>query len=114
MVVGQHLLLTLRKKCRYSELFWSASSRIRTECGQMWSISPYLVQMRENAHQNNSEYGHFLGSVKSGNFFVYCVNYGALHGFIKPIKVSKLFTIKKRYMTYIKEYEEAELQIICE
>ena len=95
MVVGQHLLLTLRKKCRYSELFWSAFSRIRTECGQMWSISPYLVQMRENADQNNSKYGHFSGSVKSGNFFVYCVNYDALHSFIEPIKVSKLLTNQK-------------------
>ena len=25
--------LSLRKKCPYSELFWSAFSRIRTECG---------------------------------------------------------------------------------
>ena len=27
------------------------------------SISPYSVQMRENADQNNSEYGHFLRNV---------------------------------------------------
>ena len=27
------------------------------------SISPYSVRMRENADQNNSEYGHFLRSV---------------------------------------------------
>ena len=26
-------------------------------------ISPYSVRMRENAHQNNSKYGHFLRSV---------------------------------------------------
>ena len=26
------------------------------------SISPYSVQMRENADQNNSEYGHFSRS----------------------------------------------------
>ena len=26
-------------------------------------ISPYSVRMKENADQNNSEYGHFLGSV---------------------------------------------------
>ena len=26
------------------------------------NISPYLVRMRENADQNNSEYGHFLRS----------------------------------------------------
>ena len=45
--------LTLREKCPYSELFWSAFSRIRTR---------YSVQMRENADQYNSEYGHFLHS----------------------------------------------------
>ena len=36
---------SLRKKCPYSELFWSTFSRIR-----------------ENVDQNNSEYGHFLRS----------------------------------------------------
>ena len=36
----------------YSELFWSAFSRI-----------PYSFQMRENVDQNNSEYGHVLRSV---------------------------------------------------
>ena len=49
----------LRKKCPYSELFWSAFSRIRTEYREIWSISPYSVRMRENTDQNNSEYGHF-------------------------------------------------------
>ena len=51
---------TLRKKCPYSELFWSAFSRIRTEYGEILPISPYSVRMRENADQNNSEYGQFL------------------------------------------------------
>ena len=52
--------LPLREKCPYSELFWSAFSRIRTEYGEIRSIFPYSVRMRENADQNNSEYGHFL------------------------------------------------------
>ena len=39
---------TLREKCPYSELFWSAFSL------------PYLVQMRENTDQNNSGHGHYL------------------------------------------------------
>ena len=47
------------KKCPYSELFWSAFFRIRTEYGEI-RISPYSVRMRENADQNNSEHGHFL------------------------------------------------------
>ena len=45
------------------ELFWSAFFRIRTEYGEIRSISRYSVQMWENADQNNSEYGHFLRSV---------------------------------------------------
>ena len=49
-------LHTLRKKRPYSELFCSAFSRIRNKYGEMRSISPYLVQMRENEDQNNSEY----------------------------------------------------------
>ena len=50
----------LREKCSYSELFWSAFSRIRTEYGEIFRISPYSVWMRENTDQNNSERGHFL------------------------------------------------------
>ena len=50
------------KKCPYSELFWSAFSRLRTEYGEIRSMSPYSVRMRENADQNSSEYGHFLRS----------------------------------------------------
>ena len=54
---------TLRKKCLYSELFWSVFSRIRTEYGEIRSISPYSVQMLETTDQSNSEYGHFLRNV---------------------------------------------------
>ena len=54
---------TLRKKYPYSELFWSAFSHIRTEFEEILRISPYSVRMRENADQNNSEYGHFSRSV---------------------------------------------------
>ena len=54
---------TLPEKCSYSELLWSAFSRIWTECGEILRISPYSVRMRENADQNNSEYGHFSHKV---------------------------------------------------
>ena len=50
---------TLRKKCPYSELFWSVFFRIWAEYGEILRISPYSVRMRENTDQNNSEYGHF-------------------------------------------------------
>ena len=33
----------------------------------MLYISPYSAQMRENADQNNSKYGHFLRSGEDGN-----------------------------------------------
>ena len=49
----------LRKKCPYSELFWSAFSLIRTEYGDIQSISLYSVQMRKNADWNNAKYGRF-------------------------------------------------------
>ena len=55
--------MPLREKCPYSELFWSTFARIRIEYGEILPISPYSVQMRENADQNNSEYGHFSRSV---------------------------------------------------
>ena len=55
--------ITLHEKCPYSELFWSAFSRIWTEYGEILCISPYSARMRENTDQNHSEYGHFLRSV---------------------------------------------------
>ena len=57
------VLIPLREKCPYSELFWSFFSRIRTEYGEILRISPYSFCMRGNTGQNNSEYGHFLRSV---------------------------------------------------
>ena len=50
---------SLCEKCLHLEFFRSVFSRIRTECGEMRSISPYSVRMRENTDQKNSEYGHF-------------------------------------------------------
>ena len=50
------------KKGPYSELFWSAFSRIWTKYGDILRISPNSVQMRENTDQGNSEYEHFLRS----------------------------------------------------
>ena len=55
--------MPLREKCPYSDLFWSAFSRIRIEYGEIFCISLYSVQMWENADQYNSEYEHFLRSM---------------------------------------------------
>ena len=52
----------LHEKCPYSELFWSAFSRIWTEYREIRSICKYSVQMRENTDQNNSEYEHLSSS----------------------------------------------------
>ena len=59
--------LTLRKRCPYSELFWSVFSRIRTEYEEILRISPYSFRMRKNKDQNNSEYRHFSRSVTTKN-----------------------------------------------
>ena len=55
---------TLRKKCPYSESFWSAFFCIWIEYGEILHISPYSVRISENADLSNTEYGHFL---RSGN-----------------------------------------------
>ena len=57
--IQRAFLITLREKCPYSELFCFVFSHIRTEYGEMRSISLYLVRMLENAGQNSSEYGLF-------------------------------------------------------
>ena len=54
----------MREKNPYWELFWFVFSRIWTEYGEIRSISPYSVRMRENADQNNSEYGHLFRSAE--------------------------------------------------
>ena len=49
---------SLRKKCPFSELFWPAFSRIfpySDEYGEIRSISPYSVRMRENVGKTRSK-----------------------------------------------------------
>ena len=53
-------LSTLLDKCPYLELSSSAFSHIRTEYGEIRSISSYSVRMPENTDKHNSEYGHPL------------------------------------------------------
>ena len=57
------LSFPLRKKSPYSELFWSVFSCIRTKYGDIHSIPPNSVRVREYTNQNNSEKGHILRSV---------------------------------------------------
>ena len=61
------LCISLREKCPYRKLFWSAFSRIRTEYREILRIFSYSVRMQGNADQNNSEHEHFLRSVYNTN-----------------------------------------------
>ena len=50
------------KSARIRSVFRQYFPRIRTEYGETRSISPYLLQMRKNTDQENSEYGHYSRS----------------------------------------------------
>ena len=55
----------LRKKCPYSELFWSRftdSDWIRRNTEYLSVFSPNAEKCEKNTDQNNSEYGQFLRS----------------------------------------------------
>ena len=54
--------LQLRKKCPYSDFFWSVFSHIETEYEYLLSKSPSSVRMRKNTDQKKSEYEHFYES----------------------------------------------------
>ena len=43
-------------QCPNAEVFWSVFSHIRTEYGEIRSISPYSVRMRENMDQKKTRY----------------------------------------------------------
>ena len=62
----------MTEKCLYSEIFWSAFSRIRTEYGEIRSISQYSARMREITDQKNSECGHFSRSDKRKHKIASC------------------------------------------
>ena len=67
------MLFTLRKKCSYLEFFLSRFSRIWTEYEDVLCLSLYSVQMWEAEDQRNTEYIHFLRSVKFPGVMLYCV-----------------------------------------
>ena len=64
---------TLREKCPYSALFWSAFSRIWTECGEILHIPLYSVQMRENADQNNPNTDTFYAMIRLYMYMYLCI-----------------------------------------
>ena len=72
-IIVLHLLL--REKCPYSEFFWSLFSRIQTEYGEIWCISPYSAQTQENTKQKNSEYGLSSGHASHHSLWTLVVLY---------------------------------------
>ena len=56
-------LITLRGKCPYSEFFWSLFSRIRTEYGEIQSISVFSPNAGKYRPEKLYEYEHFSHSV---------------------------------------------------
>ena len=60
-------------KCvQIRSFFWSVFSRIRTEYGEIRSISPNSVQVRENTDQKkNSVFGHFSHSACSKSYIAW-------------------------------------------
>ena len=50
------------KSIQIWSFFWSIFSRIRTEYGEIRSISPYSVRIREIRTSKNSVFGHFSRS----------------------------------------------------
>ena len=80
---------SLCEKCPYLEFFWSIFFRICFEYGEIWSVSPYSVQMRMNADQKKSKYEHFLSSdwtsvhwttIKLTDFYLMRIMGGCLMG----------------------------------
>ena len=55
-------LLHCVKVSKYGVFFWSVFCYIRTEYGEIQSISAYSVRMRVNTVQKNSVSGHFSSS----------------------------------------------------
>ena len=56
-------ILPCVKSVQIRSFFWSAFSGIRTEYGEIQSIPPYSVRMRENTDRKNSVFGYFSGRV---------------------------------------------------
>ena len=62
-------LTTLRKKCPYSEFFWHLFSRIRTEYGEIRSISPRSVRMGKMRTRITPNTDTFYAVIKSVRLF---------------------------------------------
>ena len=89
----QLLILVLRGKCPYSELFWSVFSRILTECGEVRCISPYSVRMWENRTRITANTDTFYAS-ECGYFHIRVARITCEIGFELTINVHFAEVIK--------------------
>ena len=63
------------KSVQIRSFFWSLFSRIRTEYGEIRSISPYSVRMRENADQKKLHIRTFFTQWLRHSHYKCCVKY---------------------------------------
>ena len=101
--------LTLRKKCQYSELFWSAFSRIRTECGKILSeILKYWIwrdtKMRTRITPNTDTFHAVqLLNVVSCWTWSYVSNHGVIiHFFKKNCSKREILLKQQNLKIYLK------------
>ena len=111
----------LPEKCPYLELFLTVFSCIRTEYGEIRSISPYWVRMRKNADQNNSEYGHFYAvntlifcSLHLGDYLLFFIethyhtltHYNSIYGSGIRLNVNFPLTVDFNVRSYYKSFPQ--------
>ena len=92
--VWQSLKYAPGKKRTYSNFLCSVFSRIQTQCGEIFRIFPYSVQMWENKDQKNSEYEHFS---RSDTFsFSYIAEIGVFSQSLQKRKFQKSYWVGAR------------------
>ena len=113
--------LSLLEKCPYLEIFWSVFSRIQTGNGDIRSISPYSVRMRENVDQKNSEYEHFSRSLRfkmlmekvCGNKAVKPWKLSANTGLSHEAFLKSLWSVSDIARTFVEPFMVVEWMRIC-
>ena len=104
---GPAYIISIAKKCPYSECFWSVFSRVRNEYGDLQSKSPHSVQMRENLDQKIRTF--FLqGKIRISNFnyiLYFNFNYVLLYSEnVCWIFIYQMSSVVKPYPTTVKFY----------
>ena len=80
-------------------IFWFRILLHSPWIGEIRSISPYSVRMRDNTDQKNSKYGHFSCSVKHDNTFSVTVSTFYVVFFTKNKIISQKTSFPNNYRT---------------